>query len=278
MKDYSKIISIIIDIIDDELISQKKDFITLKQANKLLIQKEIIIDDSNMLKNLLEDNRLPHAYQTETSPVQWRIPLSSKGKRKRTNKQRIVVEEKQKEISKKLCPKCGADWDNAIFSGNVFQCPTCGFYLENGVINESNEIKPILEQSSINNSNLRIDNEEDKHGKSRFKPGCLISVLVFVIILILINNNNNSNQVVRNNPFNSSVSQVKDYLKNDYLADPGSYESIEWSEVQEVSGKEYSYYVRHKYRAKNSYGGYVVANQLFFLDENGDVVAVEDYD
>lgn len=77
---------------------------------------------------------------------------------------------------------------------------------------------------------------------------------------------------VKNSGWDGSVKQVEDYLERT-LRDPDSYESIEWSEVKEKSD---GYYVRHKYRAKNGFGGYVVTNQLFHLDFNGNVVDVKD--
>ena len=77
---------------------------------------------------------------------------------------------------------------------------------------------------------------------------------------------------VKNNKWNGGVKQVENYLERT-LRDPDSYESIEWSEVKE---KEDGYYVRHKYKAKNGFGGYVVTNQLFHLDFNGNVVDVKD--
>ena len=77
---------------------------------------------------------------------------------------------------------------------------------------------------------------------------------------------------VKNNKWNGGVKQVENYLERT-LRDPDSYESIEWSEVKEKSD---GYYVRHKYRAKNGFGGYVVANQLFHLDFSGNVVDVKD--
>ena len=43
-----------------------------------------------------------------------------------------------------------------------------------------------------------------------------------------------------------------------------------------VKRKDDGFYVRHKYRAKNGFGGYVVANQLFHLDFSGNVVDVKD--
>lgn len=78
--------------------------------------------------------------------------------------------------------------------------------------------------------------------------------------------------IVKNNKWNGGVKQVEDYLERT-LRDPDSYESIEWSEVKR---KDDGFYVRHKYRAKNGFGGYVVTNQLFHLDFSGNVVNVKD--
>ena len=73
---------------------------------------------------------------------------------------------------------------------------------------------------------------------------------------------------VENSSWDASVSQVKSYLKNT-LKDPKSVEYIEWSKVVETYN---GYQVRCKYRAKNSLGGYVLKNQIFFLDFNGNVI------
>lgn len=77
---------------------------------------------------------------------------------------------------------------------------------------------------------------------------------------------------VKNNKWNGGVKQVEEYLERT-LRDPDSYECIEWSEVRQ---KDDGYYVRHKYRAKNGFGSYVVTNQLFHLDFSGNVVDVKD--
>lgn len=75
---------------------------------------------------------------------------------------------------------------------------------------------------------------------------------------------------VENSSWDGSVYQVKEYLKRE-LKDPDSYESIEWTDVQNTDD---GYTVRHKYRAKNSFGGYVIENQTFFLDYGGNVTNV----
>lgn len=76
---------------------------------------------------------------------------------------------------------------------------------------------------------------------------------------------------IANSPWDGSVYEVKSYL-NKTLKDPKSYEGIEWSNVTE---KEGYFFVRHKYRAKNSFGGYVIETCIFKLDDNGSVIAVE---
>jgi len=79
--------------------------------------------------------------------------------------------------------------------------------------------------------------------------------------------------VVYNSGWDASVYQVEDYLKQN-LKDPESLECIEWSEVQK---NDYGFMVRCKYRAKNSFGGYVVNNQLFYLDKKGKVFNVKEW-
>lgn len=78
------------------------------------------------------------------------------------------------------------------------------------------------------------------------------------------------NVTIENNTWNGSVSQVKEYLKT-YLKDPDSYESIEWGKVMETQS---GYMVRHKYRAKNSFGGYTIEDKIFHLDIEGNITKV----
>jgi len=80
--------------------------------------------------------------------------------------------------------------------------------------------------------------------------------------------------LLKNSAWDGSVHHVEQYLKKT-LKDPDSYEGIEWSPVQKLSNGSYS--VRHKYRAKNSYGGYVIENQIFYYDASGNVTSVIPY-
>ncbi len=75
----------IIEAIDDYLIKSRKTHITLAQANKLLTQNNLIsVTDrhSGKLKRILEEGFIPHAFQTQTIPKQWRIPLSDHGQQR----------------------------------------------------------------------------------------------------------------------------------------------------------------------------------------------------
>lgn len=79
---------------------------------------------------------------------------------------------------------------------------------------------------------------------------------------------NSNHEVVYNSSWDGSVRQVEKYLKKN-LKDPDSYQSIEWSPV--VKNNDGTFMVRHKYRAKNSFGGYVVEEKIFMLDSSGNV-------
>lgn len=77
--------------------------------------------------------------------------------------------------------------------------------------------------------------------------------------------------VVSNSGWDGSVHQVERYLKRN-LKDPSSLNVIEWGNV--VPGTDGGFMVRVKYRAKNSFGGYVIEHQVFSLDAQGNVTGV----
>lgn len=78
---------------------------------------------------------------------------------------------------------------------------------------------------------------------------------------------------VYNSGWDGSVRQVKQWLK-DNLKDPASFEAIEWSSVQKTPDGDYL--VRCKYRAKNSFGGFEISNQIFYMDSEGNVLRCVD--
>lgn len=78
---------------------------------------------------------------------------------------------------------------------------------------------------------------------------------------------------VENSSWDGSVKQVRKYLKKNLKA-PDSYKSIEWGKVIHT---ENGYMVRHKYRAKNSFGAYIMEDKIFYLNKSGDITLIQDY-
>lgn len=78
----------IVEILDGELLSSGKPYILLAQANKVLLREKVFTIEqvsNKYLKTLLESNELSHAYQTQISPKQWRIPLSQNNRNNRVD-------------------------------------------------------------------------------------------------------------------------------------------------------------------------------------------------
>jgi hypothetical protein len=78
---------------------------------------------------------------------------------------------------------------------------------------------------------------------------------------------------VKNSPYDGSVSPVKYWLR-EHLKDPDSVQYIDWSNVKTLDDGQHAVLV--KYRAKNSFGGYVIEQRLFVLDSKGVVAKVVD--
>ena len=79
----------------------------------------------------------------------------------------------------------------------------------------------------------------------------------------------NRRPVVENSSWDGSVYQVKAWYRK-HLKDPGSVEYISWSPV--VRNKNGTFMVRVRYRAKNSFGGYVIGEDVCGLSANGRVL------
>jgi hypothetical protein len=107
--------------------------------------------------------------------------------------------------------------------------------------------------------------------------GIFILIGVSMCQSMLSNNERNqsaSREVVKNSAWDGSVSQVESWLKEN-LKDPDSLKFVEWSPVSKTNDGGFT--VRVKYRAKNSFGGYVVENKVFFLNSAGTVTNNTDY-
>lgn len=112
--------------------------------------------------------------------------------------------------------------------------------------------------------------------------------MIFLAVLITFNiyleysTSSKDNNRIENYGSNKGPSQTKAmagvrvYLKRHYLKDPDSYEGISWEAFGIYNKDNNTYFALHKYRAKNSYGGYVVEEKLFVLDSDGNVIKVVD--
>ncbi len=100
-------------------------------------------------------------------------------------------------------------------------------------------------------------------------------MIVISVIYVVFDDGSSSfdENPVTNSGLDASVYQVEQFL-DDNLRDPDSYESIDWSPVTET---ENGYYVRHKYRTRNGFGGMNIENKIFHLDKNGNVTGYTDY-
>jgi len=81
--------------------------------------------------------------------------------------------------------------------------------------------------------------------------------------------------IVYNSSWDGSVRQVEDWFERN-LKDPKSVDVIEWYEVKKNDQQGF-YIVRCDFRAKNSFGGYVVHNYNFYIDFSGNMIGVRDF-
>ena len=186
-------------------------------------------------------------------------------------------------ITKAKCPKCGAERKPGDTECRNLKC---------GVIYEKYEAyiakQRATKAESIETPKIKkteIPQQEAAGPKTHPATiGCAVAFVLFIFIAINLMHNGgggdspskpkSTQTIVGNSPWDSSVSQVKKYLKRN-LKDPGSLDVIEWSPV--VKRSDGGYQVRCKYRAKNSLGGYVIENQIFIMDANGNVTSVTNY-
>ena len=141
----------------------------------------------------------------------------------------------------------------------------------------------------------RADFDRSPLGEKKGIPsGFVLAAIAGVILLVVIvaetsnpgsTNSTSSDSSTYREPreavYNSSdgsVYEVKEFLKKN-LRDPDSYQSITWYNVIKKNGPDtasngatYLYIVKHKYRAKNAFGGYMIADDYFYLDAQGNVV------
>lgn len=143
------------------------------------------------------------------------------------------------------------------------------------------EQKAILDD--IISSRRTIEKHKTQYHLSRAFGVLIIIVAVFIFFkfLVWIYDTNTKihrearvvEEIVSNHKYDGEVWQVTSYLKRQ-LRDPDSYQSIKWYKASKESDH---YLVRHRYRAKNGFGGYMIEDKVFKLDDKGNVIFMLDY-
>jgi hypothetical protein len=138
----------------------------------------------------------------------------------------------------------------------------------------------------------KADNTIIKKEKSIFQKPAYIFVIILVTAIVVgtvISNytpktkyesSDNAvkvREIVFNDEWDGSVSQVREYLKAT-LNDWDSYQSMEWSPVTKITTAKakYAYVVRHKYRAANAFGARIIKEQMFYCDKEGVIKKITD--
>ena len=176
--------------------------------------------------------------------------------------------------------------DNLLTSNaysQQIQCSNCGINLtiDEGLKNE--EYIKCLSCGCIVQNTIYMQNKKKK--ERRQWTSALIFLAIIIVIISSIGEqssfsgsyNNTENYGNNKGPSQTeAMAGVRVYLKLHYLKDPDSYEGISWEAFGIYNKDNNTYFALHKYRAKNSYGGYVVEEKLFVLDSDGNVIKVVD--
>lgn len=161
-----------------------------------------------------------------------------------------------------FCPKCRTQLiiSDSLEKSQWIKCSNCQLSFENPHYQKpTNSVKEWLSKSS-DDAGFKMSNG--------LKIGIVILFLLWYFGKNTDNSSSNSTKI-QNSSYDGSVFQVEKYLDKT-LKDPDSYESIEWGKVVYVNDDEYR--VRHRYRARNSFGGYVIEDKFFVLDGKGNVI------
>jgi hypothetical protein len=98
----------------------------------------------------------------------------------------------------------------------------------------------------------------------------ILGIVVGLFVIACFGDNNGSSSSSRPgwvSPWDHSVGSVKDYVKDHYLRDPDSYESVQW--YLPIENSDGTYQVTHTFRAKNGFGGMNEETHTFTLSSNG---------
>lgn len=164
----------IINAVDNKLLETGKDHLILQQASKLLLALGMI-DNSKELKQLLENGEIPHAYKTNTAPQQWILPLSEKGKKRKSK----LNKKGAKQASKK----------HLNSDDEVFHCTICGYttiipeqfrsdqYLTCPIC-KTNYINPLYKETNNKANRTKKTKKSAKNIKRFFLTLCIVAICI----------------------------------------------------------------------------------------------------
>ena len=169
------------------------------------------------------------------------------------------------------CPYCG-NVETVPVGEKRHRCSLCrGLYeviYDDGTKKEAKDKStPKLFQSD-NQSGNNVD------VKKSIKNILIVAAIIVGIVSLFSLFSSNDSDPMPTRTDSSVMVGVKSYLR-ETLKDPKSYQEIEWSPSGVNDAGQY--YIRHKYRAKNSFGGYVVEEKIFYLNKSYKVVRTQDY-
>lgn len=230
-------------------------------------------DNEKTLSVWMEDNLLLFFYANdEYTAVEKELikaynpPLNLQGNFYRINSEfRKVLSSLRTQLNSQAtpfycCPICGNSINNTeILKGKKdIKCPSCGDIFRNPFYEQMRRKKEAIQWKYV------------------FIVVCVSFVLYWMSELTN-TSDYNSNEYIGDKKelkYTQAIAGVRYYLKHKYLKDPDSYEGIEWGAFG--SYNKDTYFALHKYRAKNSFGGYVVEEKVFVLDKEGNVLKVVD--
>lgn len=215
-------------------------------------------------KELIKTYNPPLNLQGNSNKINWEFRKGLSALRSRTTQNVVYHNQEKPDITfsnskHTYCPNCGISLviTDDLEKEEYVKCLTCGSILLN----------PVYAQIKKNKE------------RRQWKVILIIIGIAFLFNLLarLGSTSNGNNIGNKNGPTQTeAMAGVRTYLKHYYLKDPDSYHGISWEAFGSYNKQNNTYFPLHKYRAKNSFGGYVVEEKMFVLDSDGNVIKVID--
>lgn len=112
------------------------------------------------------------------------------------------------------------------------------------------------------------ENDSKTNSRKRFRNIFLVILLIGTVIGIRKEGMDFFKaDTVKASSWDGSVEIVERFLKNNYLNDPSSYESVKWGHLTKNS--DGTYVVTHTFRARNGFGGMNQQSMAFIISADG---------